>query len=442
MRFCAVRAASYAQDADDGTMTMATSQGTRPSQKKTKPLLARTAAGKWLHSLLNRVFCRRTVIIIADHKTKHLPFTGGVQFAGVVALIGMVVWASYSSGSYMAAQQILAEKERKLANSAMENRRVAAEFTLLKSDLMKLASASKNGKSADYAKMLAEQYSQPGIGDLAATDADSGLGGEYDAVLKRVEYLDNKVRELQATHNEMIADIRATTGGKIRELEQVIARTGVAATPLEKAARAERVQAEQLHEKYGRIEASAKGGKERAIGGGRGGPLLPERSSVLKNQETELYYNLRRMMVLNDVVNALPLAEPLRHNSYRQTSSFGSRVDPFKGRTAFHSGLDLAGVQNAKVYATNDGKVAFAGWKSAYGNMVDIKHPYGISTRYGHLARVLVQPDQYVKKGQVIGIQGSTGRSTGYHLHYEVRLNGTPVNPKKFLKEGDDVQTD
>jgi murein DD-endopeptidase MepM/ murein hydrolase activator NlpD len=107
---------------------------------------------------------------------------------------------------------------------------------------------------------------------------------------------------------------------------------------------------------------------------------------------------------------------------------------------AFHSGVDLAGPEHAKVLATNDGKVEFAGWQSAYGNMVDIKHQYGLSTRYAHLERVLVQPEQWVKKGQVIGIQGSTGRSTGHHLHYEVRYQGRAINPNNFLKAGENVQ--
>lgn len=422
---------------------MAKPQGFRPS-KKNKSILARTQAGRLVRDIFGRIFCRRTIIIIADHKTQHVPFTGGVQFFGLVALVGLIVWASYSSGSYMAAQQVLAEKERKLANSAMENKRVSAEFTLLKSDLMKLANASKNGKSGDYAKMLAEQYSQPGLGAVAPSEAGDKLGAEYDAVLQRVEYLDNKVRELQSTHDEMMADIRATTGGKIRELERVIARTGISSQPLEKAAKAERVQEEQRQEKYGRIEASAKGSKDAkaATTGGQGGPFIPERSSSLREKETELYYSLQRMMVLNDIVSALPLDAPLKDHNYRQTSSFGSRNDPFKGSRAFHSGVDLSGADHAKVVATNDGKVEFSGWKSAYGNMVDIKHSYGISTRYAHLERVLVQPEQYVKKGQVIGIQGSTGRSTGHHLHYEVRLNGTAINPNRFLKAGDDVQAD
>lgn len=405
------------------------------TSKKPKSALERTMVGRWLKNVFGRIFCKRSIIIIAEHKTKHVPFSSATQIVGLLAVIGVVTWASFSSGSYMAAQRILEEKEKKLASTARENMRVSAEFTLLKSDLMKLANSSKNGsgKTADVAKALAEQYSS--VTSLPAAGTDDDMREQYEAVFKRVEYLDNKVRELQTTHDEMMADIRATTGGKIKELEKVIARTGVGPDSLEKAAELRRKQEDERKEKYGRIENGAKG-----VTPGQGGPFVPAgRESMLKTRETELYFNLKRMMTLNEVVSALPLDEPLT-GDYRKTSGFGGRIDPFGRGSAFHSGVDLAGPDHAKVVATQDGKVEFAGWKSAYGNLVDIKHQYGLSTRYAHLERVLVQPEQYVKKGQVIGIQGSTGRSTGHHLHYEVRYQGNALNPTNFLKAGEDVR--
>ena len=418
---------------------MARPKGTNQLHKKQKSFRNRTLAGRWLHAAFGRIFCKRTIIVISEHKTQHVPFSAGIQLFGTVGALALVVWISYSSGSYMAAQQVIQEKERKLASSTLENKRVSAEFTMLKSDLQKLAANSKNGKTGDMAKQLAEQYSKPSV-NATETASNDGLGSEYDAILKRVEYLDNKVKELQSSHDEMMADIRATTGGKIQELEKVIARTGVAEQPLEKAAEAQRSQDQQQHEKYSRTENAAKG--KESDEGGQGGPFIPEsRASALKEKETELYYNLQRMMALNDIVNNLPLDAPLKADTYHQTSPFGVRSDPFRGESAFHSGLDLSGPEHAKVMATQDGKVEFSGWKTAYGNVVDIKHQYGLSTRYAHLERVLVQPEQYVKKGQVIGIQGSTGRSTGHHLHYEVRYNGNPINPSNFLKAGEDVRT-
>lgn len=418
---------------------MANEKG-RPSTRKKQS----SALGRLSKRVFGRLFCKRSIIIIAEHKTQHVPFSSRTQIVGVVGVLCLITWASYSSGSYMAAQRILEEKEKKLASTARENMRVSAEFTLLKSDLMKLATASKTGKTADYAKALAEQYSSVSPSTPASkNEVGEEVTAQYEAVFKRVEYLDNKVRELQTTHDEMMADIKSATGGKIRELERVIARTGVGPDVLEKAADAKRAEDDRRREKYGRIEGAAAApanSKDDKNSGGQGGPFVPVRESVLKTQETELYFNIKRLMTLNDVVTALPLNVPLIDKAYRQTSGFGGRIDPFGRGSAFHSGVDLAGPEHAKVVATNDGRVEFAGWKSAYGNVVDIKHEYGISTRYAHLERLLVQPEQMVKKGQVIGIQGSTGRSTGHHLHYEVRYQGQAINPINFLKAGEDVR--
>ena len=405
--------------------------------RKPKSAFSRTLFGRWCHNFSRRIFCKRSIIIISEHKTQHVPFAGWVQFAGVVLALGTVAWASYSSGSYMAAQKVLIEKDRKLASSTQENQRVEAEFSLLRRDLMKLAEDSKNGKSAEYAKVIAEQYSHEGVAPSSAaattTASNSDASDKYNAVFKRIEYLENKVKELQTTHDSMIADIRSATGGKIKELESVIAKTGMDEKPLERAAEAKRNQEEQRREKYGRIENGA------TNVGGQGGPFLPAPASVLKEKDAELYFNLHHLMALNDIVGAMPLDVPIA-GDYHQSSGFGTRVDPFRGALAFHSGVDLSGGEGAKILATNNGRVEFAGWKTAYGNVIDIRHEYGISTRYAHLARVLVQPDQIVKKGQVIGIQGSTGRSTGHHLHYEVRYNGKAINPGNFLKAGDDVR--
>lgn len=398
----------------------------KPGRKK-----AKTAVGRMWQAVFGRLFCKRSIIIISEHETKHVPFSTAKQLLAVLAVVGFVGWASYSSGSYMAAQKVLIEKERKLASTAEENARVESEFNLLKRDLMKLAEESKNGKSSEYAKVIADQYTKPDGPLVNKADAED----QYNAVFQRIGFLENKVKELQVTHDGMMADIRATTGGKIRELEQVIARTGVDASAITRTAEAKRSAEEQRREKYGRIE----GGKSTLGDDGQGGPYQPVPRSVLKEKDTELYFNLRRLMSLNDVVMAMPLAAPERDGSFHESSGFGRRIDPFRGGMAFHSGLDIVGPEQAKVMATQDGRVEFAGWKTAYGNVVDVKHEYGFSTRYAHLARVLVTPDQYVKKGQVIGLQGSTGRSTGHHLHYEVRYQGRAIDPVKFLRAGEDV---
>lgn len=389
---------------------------------------------KRLANRLNAIFCKRSIIIISEHKTQHVPFSGLTQFVAFVAMIGFVGWASFSSGSYMAASAVLQEKDKTIASTTEHNEKVTAEFSLLKRDLMKLADENKSGDLADYAKMMTEQFASEGDEAVSKEFADANKQAEvsdkYNAVFKRIDYLENKVKDLQSTHDLMLADIKATTGGKIAELERVIAATGIDKAPLERQALARQKQAEDRAEKYGRT-----------IQNGQGGPFVPVKTSLLREKEPELYFNMKRMMTLNDIVSALPIHNPMAVNNYRKTSGFGTRVDPFRGTFAYHSGVDLAGPVGTRIRATSDGQISLTGYRGAYGNMIEVKHDFGFATRYGHLSKILVKPGQTVKKGEVIGVQGSTGRSTGNHLHYEVRYNDKAINPSNFLKAGHDVRS-
>ena len=114
-------------------------------------------------------------------------------------------------------------------------------------------------------------------------------------------------------------------------------------------------------------------------------------------------------------------------------SSFGGRSDPFSGEGAFHTGIDLAAPKGTPVHATADGVIVSAAWAGAYGKMVIVDHGNGLQTYYAHLSQSIVVPGQAVTRGQVIALSGATGRATGPHVHYEVRLAGTPVNPYKYL---------
>lgn len=115
------------------------------------------------------------------------------------------------------------------------------------------------------------------------------------------------------------------------------------------------------------------------------------------------------------------------------TSNFGVRSDPFNGGARMHKGIDIPGPVGTPIHATADGIVNRAGWASGYGNLVQISHGNGMETRYGHMSKLLVAPNSYVHRGQVIGLMGSTGRSTGSHLHYEVRVEGAAINPIPFV---------
>lgn len=133
-------------------------------------------------------------------------------------------------------------------------------------------------------------------------------------------------------------------------------------------------------------------------------------------------------------VMAIPSLRPVE--GYRLTSSFGTRNDPFRRGRRMHNGLDMAGPIGTPIYATADGIVGRAQWLGGYGKYVEINHGGEIQTRYGHMSRILVEPGARVTRGQLIGRMGSTGRSTGSHLHYEVRIAGRPVNPMPFMTSG------
>ncbi len=117
------------------------------------------------------------------------------------------------------------------------------------------------------------------------------------------------------------------------------------------------------------------------------------------------------------------------------TSGFGYRISPFSHSLEFHEGVDIANALGTPIHAPAEGYVLYAGWARGYGNVLIIGHGYGISTIYGHLKKILVKQGQHVYRGEVIALMGSTGRSTGPHLHYEVRVNGVPVNPLNYIIE-------
>ncbi|WP_052072133.1 M23 family metallopeptidase [Sphingopyxis sp. MWB1] len=129
---------------------------------------------------------------------------------------------------------------------------------------------------------------------------------------------------------------------------------------------------------------------------------------------------------------AVPSRRPIEQMSL--SSSYGMRVHPVTGRVARHNGIDIPAARGTPIYATADGIVGRAQWLGGYGKYVEIEHGNMIQTRYGHMSSYIVESGQRVKKGDVIGYVGSTGRSTGNHLHYEVRIEGAPVNPMPFVQ--------
>ena len=164
----------------------------------------------------------------------------------------------------------------------------------------------------------------------------------------------------------------------------------------------------------------------------RGGPFDGGSSPTFK----QLFDSWKKLDTLQDGAIAIPSDKPLQTAVF--TSGYGYRDDPFHHGSDFHPGIDLAAPIGTPIHATADGTIVAAGWNNGgYGNMVEIDHGKGIHTRYGHMSRVLVSDGEHVTRGQVIGLVGSTGHSTGAHCHYEVRIDNKPVNPIPFMKSTD-----
>jgi len=170
-----------------------------------------------------------------------------------------------------------------------------------------------------------------------------------------------------------------------------------------------------------------------------GGPFVPVKLPAGESFERSMMrVNLARADSdrLSATLVAVPVRKPVT-GEIDLSSPFGVRMDPFVHEAAMHTGLDFRGDTGEPIHATAAGTVTVAGWTGGYGKMVEIDHGNGLATRFGHLSEIDVNVGEKIRIGQVVGKLGSTGRSTGPHLHYETRINGEPVNPQKFLDAGD-----
>lgn len=171
----------------------------------------------------------------------------------------------------------------------------------------------------------------------------------------------------------------------------------------------------------------------------QGGPFIPVKgdSGDISEEFADLSKALQRLDILENTMLAIPSGKPT--NIVMLSSGFGRRSDPFNGHAAFHAGLDFRGSYGQPILAAANGRVTYVGQRSGYGNVVEVTHGHGMMTRYAHLSGFNTKTGQKVHRGEQIARMGSTGRSTGTHLHFEVRMNGQPINPRRFLEAKADV---
>jgi murein DD-endopeptidase MepM/ murein hydrolase activator NlpD len=178
---------------------------------------------------------------------------------------------------------------------------------------------------------------------------------------------------------------------------------------------------------------------------GQGGPLTPlsfstrgEEALADALRANKLLNQMDRLNLYRIAAQKAPFANPVKA-AYRFTSKFGPRRDPKTGGRRMHKGVDFAAPNGTPLYATADGVVTHAGWSSGYGRLVKIQHEFGIETRYAHMSKLRAKVGQRVSRGDRIGDMGASGRVTGVHLHYEVRVGGKAVNPMIYIKAANDV---
>ena len=244
------------------------------------------------------------------------------------------------------------------------------------------------------------------------------LRDENGGLLGRLGRMQAEIAELRASQEQLFAQLREQADQHITLVEEGLAFTGL-----------------DIDRLIGDLDP------EFTLGAG--GPMIPEFPDTIMTDETwsdaiDLIEMINRASALRDVVNRMPLGTPMR-GEFWFSSGFGTRTDPITGRRSRHQGLDFASRPRVPIYAGGPGVIVFAGRNGAYGNMVEIDHGLGLTTRYAHMHSIAVDVGDEVKMGEEIGLVGNTGRSTGPHLHYEVRVNGRPKNPWDFLKAGEHV---
>jgi murein DD-endopeptidase MepM/ murein hydrolase activator NlpD len=253
---------------------------------------------------------------------------------------------------------------------------------------------------------------------------EARLAGEVEATLERTA---QEVRESRRERDRAVAerdavmadtrtvlgDLDAETRKTVADVERIIFATGLAANRL-----------------------APEPNRLRRVGA-RGGPYIPWKEQVAladhaqQAQAQAMTQQLDRLKGLRDVMVRLPLIAPVTHAIL--SDGFGYRWDPINGRGARHDGLDLRAVRDGAIHAPSAGTVILAGWDGAYGYTIEIDHGFGVTTRYSHLSRMLVRKGDVVAPREHIGVVGATGRATGTHLHYEIRLDDKPLNPMLFL---------
>jgi murein DD-endopeptidase MepM/ murein hydrolase activator NlpD len=415
---------------------------------------------------LNRIFPERQIVVRTDERVSYLRIGKSPQMVIASALIVLSGWVSFSTISFLLTDTIISSKNTQISNArhAYQNlldevaeyqrkfisitgdleenhglmlelveqnttlqqnlSTVEQELRVTEADRLTVISMRERlkGNLNEIQENLHSLTSRNYLlrDDLDAIESDLQLAlRERNVALvdgKRlrdyVDDLEGRLSTLQETQISTVDALTVQASDNIAALEKVVSTTGIDIASLLETAIS---------------ESSGKGGPFIPVPDGLPGDELRKRLVNLDNQ-------LVRLKTLQSAMPNLPLATPLI--TYYVTSKFGKRQDPVNAKWSMHYGTDMGATNKSSIYSTAPGVITYAGWKGKYGNLVEIDHGNGIKTRYGHLGKFFVKKGQEVGFYEKIGLVGSTGRSTGPHLHYEIVFNNKPVDPMNFVKAG------
>ncbi|MEA3030483.1 MAG: hypothetical protein QOG13_1808 [Sphingomonadales bacterium] len=345
-------------------------------------------------AMFRRIFKPRDVFLHDGKSLRRFTIGAGVQMAAVTAAFVVLAWTTFATFRAIDAMNgDVAQLERQIVQ-------MQSDVAAMRAATVQRAALLER-RQTFLAAMLSGQADEGQLAELLPAAAQAPENEAEQAASRSFQRVDG----MQA----VIADqAGAAARQRYREAAGALRRLGV--------------DPARFHVAAGAV----------------GGPYEP--IAAVDNADPrfrELFTTWRQLDQLQQGVAAIPSAQPLR-SSANFTSGYGIRSDPFRGRAAMHAGIDLAGPLGTPVYATADGIIGRSEWNSGgYGNLVEIDHGQGIQTRYGHLSQRIALAGQRVHRGDLIGLMGSTGRSTGSHLHYEVRIDGRAVNPVPFLQSSE-----
>ena len=328
--------------------------------------------------------------------------------------------------------------------SAMQARLLEAEGRLLEADTglevvqatLRRALRERDAARGELAAVTGESDAQSASAALRDADATvEVLSAALSDASEERDGLMGEVEETEARIDEMALDMRLARDRNERIFARLEEAVSVSMEPLERMFSSAGVPPAE-------IIAAVRSGYS-----GQGGPLEPiavsaeggTHASADTARANEILVALDGMNVYRVAASRLPFADPVPSGAYRLTSGFGHRSDPLGAGRRMHSGTDFAGARGTPIHATADGTVIRAGRMRGYGNVVDVQHAFGLVTRYAHMDSIAVSAGQTLSRGDRVGAMGTTGRSTGVHLHYEVHANGSPVDPMTYIKAARDV---